>query len=249
MNRLFAKKSLNQKLQIAKNKSQSLEEKYELGLNTLDKIRIERDTLVEQIKAELENHEILLERIKFINDSVKEQLKVKSKNQKNLTALKLKSRSIEKKIKNVENVFEAQVSEKKSFEVDGSLNDLLKNFQDLKKNDCKPASVLLSTLVDLIELTKENEFDDFNWKVKSSFNNVRLGARIRFENLSYHKQDVQNIYSPFIKKVCSVYKKYNMNVKLDSKLVNGLISTLDIIITLNKDKISVKRNSNNLELK
>ncbi len=221
------------------NESIALENELELQSVEVEKARKEKAGWSKKVQDEYEYQVSLKQKIEYLKGQYKLLVMANHANKQVMEKLRSDTNLLEEKVKEIENIVANTDTSKNTDIVHNNFPDLVLQMQGCFLNAVKEKAVLLNTIQRLIKHTQENEFNGFEWKArvakKHGPNGPSLAARIRFDGVFMHKNDVREIYESVFKNLLNQFKSSQLSINLKmKKAINTpqMISTIDIILAV-----------------
>lgn len=214
-----------------------LREEFEQGLQVLDKIRKERALITSQIESEISEQIILQDKINFLKDEYSKLKLNHNENKKTLSLVQKKTKVLKSDVARIEKTHSHIIKNSNlktnvlgfvgNVLVENDFSELVAELNSLKHTNIKERSIMLTCIKQLIDTTQANEFSDFTWKAKVAYNSSSIGSKLRFEKLTIRPSDMKLIFKPIIESINEKFKSTNIQLKVESKKINGVVEILD----------------------
>jgi hypothetical protein len=113
--------------------------------------------------------------------------------------------------------------------------DEIYNLLDLKIQNKKSSSIILTSVREVIEVISVNEFSNLKWGAKISEGSTHYGTKIRFRNMNTQYSELKSTLRPVIQKVSNKFKAFGLDIKTKIKTSPGeVVEALEITFIVKK---------------
>lgn len=220
--------SLKSRLYEEQIKTKVLNEELEHGLIEVDRWKKRKISLINQVNEEHSKQNQLKKKIAKLKSYYDDLNLSNDEFEKLILKLRKERSSLEQELKTLESVTqELEITTHFETQTMTTLEDVDKSLIGVKDRE-KDLMVVRTCLRYFIQATEDNEFSDFNWKAKLALDQNQIQMRLKIENISFRKQDLNKIYKPVISVLGGLFRKYGLEISTKSSAKNSIIEVLDI---------------------